>query len=190
MDFFSEWMRKMMSVPLPMAPDWDDRGEWEAAFTEARGRARAGDVPHAEALFRRAVALSDGQAGPERRQSLLELAGLLREENRYGEAEPLYREGLALWEWFPGREEEFAAHLHNLGVTVFNSGRPAEAEPIARRVLALKEKLYGPCSAEVASALEGVVATLNAQYKHDEAFEHYQRMKAIRGEPFDGCMPI
>ena len=122
--------------------------------------------------------------------SLLEFAGILREQRRYGEAEPLYREGLALWERFPGRDGELAAHLHNLSVTLFNSGRPAEAEPIAKRALALKQELYGPDSPEVALALEGVVATLNAQHKWEEAIVHYQRMKEIRNEPFDGSMPI
>jgi tetratricopeptide (TPR) repeat protein len=190
MDFLQDMLRKMAAAPLPMAADWNDRAEWESNFSEALAHEHSGDAHGAEAFFKRAVALSKGQAGPERRQSLLGLAGLLREQRRYREAEPLYREGLALWERVPGRDEELAAHLHNLSVTLFNSGQPAEAEPIVKRALALKQELYGPESPEVAFALEGVVATLNAQQKWDEAVVHYQRMKEIRNEPFDGSMPI
>ena len=59
---------------------------------------------------------------------------------------------------------------------------PAKAEPLYRRVLALKEKLLGPDHVEVALTLSNLAALCHAQGRTTEAAALYQRALAI-GEP-------
>ena len=55
-----------------------------------------------------------------------------------GEAEPLYRRALAIDEATLGPEHPGVARdLNNLAALLGDAGRPAEAEPLMRRVLAI-----------------------------------------------------
>jgi tetratricopeptide (TPR) repeat protein len=182
--------RKLAGVRWPMAPDEDPKPLWEEAFRAAVELARGGRLREAESQFRRALEYGEQIGGVALLATLLQFADLYRTQRRYTEAEPLYRQGLALWERYPGPDEALAAHLNNFGEVMHNSGHPTEAEPYVRRSLEVKERLYGPHSEQVALALENLSACLNEQQKWDEAFPLYQRMKEIRGEPFDGSMPI
>ena len=68
----------------------------------------------------------------------------LEDRARYAEAEPLYRQSLALREQLYGPDsDEVATQLSNLGILLRNTNRMAEAEPLMRRALEIDEKSYG-----------------------------------------------
>ena len=73
------------------------------------------------------------------------LAQLLQATNRLGEAEPLMRRALAIWEELCGPDHpQVATGLNNLAQLLQDTNRLGEAEPLMRRALAIDEKAYGP----------------------------------------------
>jgi tetratricopeptide (TPR) repeat protein len=60
--------------------------------------------------------------------SLNNLAGLYRSQGRYEEAEPLYRDALAMYKRLLGEAHpDVASSLFNLGALRYNQGRYSEA---------------------------------------------------------------
>ena len=81
------------------------------------------------------------------------LAGLLQDTNRLGEAEPLYRRALAIDEASYGPDHpNVARDLNNLASLLHATNRLDEAEPLYRRALAIDEASYGPDHPKVATA--------------------------------------
>ena len=76
--------------------------------------------------------------------SIQELAGLLAGQCKFSEAEPLYREVLAMRRKLLGDEhQDVAAALHNLAWVLQSQGKLSEAEPLYREALAMQRKLLG-----------------------------------------------
>ncbi|MCG9885365.1 MAG: tetratricopeptide repeat protein, partial [Cyanobacteria bacterium] len=98
-----------------------------------RERYRAGRGPEnaelAEERYRRAIALYETQEQPELlATSLNNLAGLYESQGRYGEAEPLYRRSLEIYEQVLGADHpNTAASLNNLAALYQSQGRYGEA---------------------------------------------------------------
>jgi tetratricopeptide (TPR) repeat protein len=70
--------------------------------------------------------------------TLTALAGLLRDEGRYREAEQLYRRALDIREKFAaGNPGEIAETLRDYAVLLQRSGRGAEAAPLTARATQL-----------------------------------------------------
>jgi tetratricopeptide (TPR) repeat protein len=66
---------------------------------------------------------------------------LLQGTDRLGEAEPLYRRALAIWENSLGPDHpNVASALNNLARLLKATNRFAEAEPLMRRALAIRVK--------------------------------------------------
>jgi tetratricopeptide (TPR) repeat protein len=66
-------------------------------------------------------------------------------EGRYGEAEPLYRQALAISEKALGPDHpDVATSLNNLALLYRDEGRFAEAEPLFQQALAIIEMALGP----------------------------------------------
>ena len=64
---------------------------------------------------------------------------------RLAEAEPLYRQALAIDEKTIGTgHPSYAIHLNNLAGLLRDTGRLAEAEPLYRQALAIMEAALGP----------------------------------------------
>ena len=186
----NDLFRQLTRIWSPIASRTDYRARWEEAYRAALAAHQSGDAMKAEAQYRRAIEYGEQVPGVALLYSLLGLGGLYLREHRYPEAEPLYRRGLALWEENPGPDDMLAGRLSEYGAVLYSMGQFAEAESYARRAVDLRERLHGAESGEVALALENLVACLNAQGKYDDALPLYQRMKQIRGEPFNGLMPI
>ena len=73
------------------------------------------------------------------------LAQLLRDTNRLGEAEALMRRALAIEEKGLGADHpDVARDLSNMAQLLKDTNRLAEAEPLMRRALAIDEKSFGP----------------------------------------------
>jgi len=144
-------------------------------------REETGDLAAAESLGRRAADILEGMERTDdggsdvprlRVQVLGALAGALRNQGRYGEAEPLLRRALALCERDLGADDlQTAALLNDLGMLHKYQGRYDEAELLYRRALDVVDAAVGPDDLEAASL-----------YHNLGGLEH-ARGRAALGEP-------
>ena len=115
-------------------------------------------------------------------------------ERRFGEGRIALREGRALdtlqsWEGALREAEGFGPDDPRLGATLSSlarlyalEGRPAQAEGVLRRALALKEASLGPRHPDLATILDDLAAALRAQGREDEAAAHRARALTILEE--------
>lgn len=76
--------------------------------------------------------------------SLNNLAELYRNQGKYADAEPLYRQSLAIWEKVLGPDHpDVATSLNNLALLYRAQGKYVEAEPLYKRSLAIREQSLG-----------------------------------------------
>ena len=73
-----------------------------------------------------------------------------------------------------------AQSLNNLAVLYQRQGRYAEAEPLYKRSLAIREKALGPDHPDVGTALNNLAGSIDAQGRYAEAEPLYKRALAIR----------
>ena len=73
-----------------------------------------------------------------------------------------------------------APSLNNLAVLYQAQGRYAEAEPLYKRALAIREKALGPDHPDVGTRLNNLAGLYRAQGRYAEAEPLYQRALAIR----------
>ena len=86
---------------------------------------------------------------------LNERAIKLGNAGRYSEAEPLYKQSLAIREKVLGpNHPDVAATLNGLAELYRAQGRYADAEPLYKRSLAIREKALGPDHPDVAEFAE------------------------------------
>lgn len=76
-------------------------------------------------------------------------------------------------------ELEEASRLSRTFVQLYSAGKFAEAQPLAERALALREKVLGPSALPVADALMNLGASMAATNKADRARAAYERAAAI-----------
>lgn len=137
----------------------------------------------AEPLLRHlcAVALHGDHWGIARpTAALLKMAGVAFQMRREFEtAEHLLRRALAVCE-AEGREDgSLAEHLNNLAMLLHRTDRPAEAEPLMRRALAIDEARYGNAHPFIACRLDIFALVLLAVNRGDEAEAMMRRALAI-----------
>jgi tetratricopeptide (TPR) repeat protein len=81
----------------------------------------------------------------------------------YVQAEPLYRQSLAIREKAVGPEHpDVALSLYSLALLCHDQRRYAEAEPLYRRSLAIAEKVLGPGHPNVAMTLNNLAELYRA----------------------------
>ncbi len=90
-----------------------------------------------------------------------------------------------LWETYmaPGAkayEQAMATDLNNLALLYQAQGRYAEAEPLYKRALAIREKALGAEHPDVAQSLNNLAALYHDQGRYAEAEPLYERSLAIR----------
>ena len=123
--------------------------------------------------MRRALAIDEHAYGadhPNVATSLNNLAQLLQDTNRLGEAEPLMRRALAIDEQLYGPDHpNVASDLNNLAQLLKDTNRLGEAEPLMRRALEIDESAYGPDHPEVAISLNNLAQLLQATNRLGEA---------------------
>jgi tetratricopeptide (TPR) repeat protein len=140
---------------------------------------QAGRLVAAERDYRGALAALRRTPGRTRQAScrlaraLSVLGGVLQTQRRYLEAEPVFREAIALLERTLGPDHlEVAIPLHNLADCYTYLARFLEAGPIYQRTLAITERALGPDHPEVATV-----------YHNLGGLEHAAG-NWTRGEPF------
>ena len=102
---------------------------------------------------------------------LLNWAGYyLDDRARYAEAEPLYRQALAIDQSVSGLDHPYVAtSLNNLAESLRITGRLGEAEPLHRQALGIWEKALGPGDPQVATGLSNLAQLLQATNRLGEA---------------------
>lgn len=91
--------------------------------------------------------------------------GMVREAEALGPQSPRLADSLSSLAWFYTEQ-----------------GRYAEAEPLYKRALAIRETTWGPEHPDVATSLENYAALLRQMNRNSEAAEMEARVKAIRAK--------
>jgi len=113
--------------------------------------------------------------------SLNNLAMLYKDQDKYVEAEPLYRRSLEIREKTLGPNHlDVAASLNDLAEIYYYQVKYAEAEPLYRRSLEIREKTLGPDHPDVARSLSSLALLYLEQSKYIEAEPLYRRSLEIR----------
>ena len=160
--------------------------------------AEGGELAAAEQARRRHLALVSERVAPahlERLGSLFNLATVLTREEKYPEAEALFREAMALSDKLGRTNEEDGTLLGNLGVVLAGQNKLGEAEAAFREGLALRRERVGPESPGVVDTLTRLAIVLEKSGRFDqaepllqEAMNILKRQPAIQDwESFQAC---
>ena len=94
-----------------------------------------------------------GSEHPITATSLNALAGLYRDQGKYGHAEALYQRALTVIDMVLGSEHPSVAQtLHALAMLYQAQGKYEQAEPLYQRALHIQEKVLGPEHPETLAA--------------------------------------
>jgi tetratricopeptide (TPR) repeat protein len=98
------------------------------------------------------------------------LAALYQRQERYGEAEPLFKRALAIREQALGRDHpDVGQSLNNLATLYDKLDRHADSEPLFKRALVVYEKAAGPEHPAVATLLNNLGQVARVQGRYAEA---------------------
>ncbi len=100
----------------------------------------------------------------------------------YAQAEKLYLAALKEAEKFGNQDLRLALSLNNLARLYKTQGNYAQAEPLLRRALAIREKVLGSEHPDVASVLENYAVLLHRLNRHAKADKMEARAQAIRAK--------
>lgn len=145
---------------------------------------QAGRLDEAEEVWRRCLAITEAELGPndgEVSAILHQLGVCLRFAGRLDEAEELFRRCLAIDEGNFGEERKPVANtLYQLAGCVREAGRLGEAQELWRRYLAIVEVELGPEHMNVADALHELGTCARDTGRLEEAEEVLKRCLAIK----------
>ena len=114
------------------------------------------------------------------------LAGVVRAQGRYEEAERLYREALEIGRATIGaRHPSYATHLNNLALVVEAQGRYEEAEALYREALEIDRATIGERHPDYATRLINLASVVQAQGRVEEAEGLYREALEI----FEATLP-
>jgi tetratricopeptide (TPR) repeat protein len=158
-------------------------------FNAAALRIDLGHGRPAKELSIRALATCEKALPPESPQCLRmldALAGLLRGNAEYEEAEPLYIRALRLREAVDGPDSpDLIPTLDSLAYVYFGLGRYSDAEPVYQRLLSLWEISAGPDHPMVALTLDKMAEFYSAQDRLADAALLATRALDLRRDALD-----
>ncbi|MBP0111761.1 tetratricopeptide repeat protein [Bradyrhizobium vignae] len=133
--------------------------------------AERSDKGDAQTLFSRSLAIRESLAGPmslDLVPCLDALAGWYQRQF-FGrdQAVSYFRRSLEIVESHGAAPAEVACRVLNISRLLL-PGRPAEAEPLLRRALAIHDEQHAPDDAELVATLDALVGTLIATGRHDD----------------------
>ncbi len=118
------------------------------------------------------------------------LALLLKDTNRFEEAEPLMRKALAINEAaFGNQHPNVATCLNNLTSLLIDTNRIDEAEPLMRTALAIDEAFFGNQHPKLATDLNNLASLLKDTNRIDEAEPLMRKALAINEASFGNQHP-
>ncbi len=151
----------------------------------ARFLAAKGLLAKAEPWLRRSLEIEEKQRGfhdPSLASGLTELASILHELNRLGEAESLLRRAINISRTAGengGPTSDYADALNNLAQVLHDTNRVSEAEELLREALALDESRLGANHPEVARVLSNLALILQSTGRYQEAETYLRRALEI-----------
>jgi len=132
----------MLTLAAPRAAD-PQVTSWESQMAVGAKAYQEGHYGDAEKSFVAAVKEAEGFGpdDPRLATSLNNLAEVYRAQGRYGEAEPLDKRALAIWEKALGPEHpDVATSLENYAALLRKTNREAEAATMEARVKAIRTR--------------------------------------------------
>src|SRR5260370_857993 len=113
---------------------------------------------------------------------LSNLAGLYKDQGRFGEAEPLFKSALAIAEKALGPDHpDVGGDINSLAELYRDQGRFTEAEPLYKRTLAIAEKALGPAPPTVGKTRTTLAILHHAQGRFADAEPLYSaRSRSMR----------
>jgi tetratricopeptide (TPR) repeat protein len=113
--------------------------------------------------------------------SLNELGILYSQQEKYNQAEPLFKQALALGQELLGEHDpDIAFSLNNLAELYRNQRRYEEAEPLFKQALAIRQKLLGDHHSDVPRILNNLAELYRNQRRYEEAEPLFKQALAIR----------
>ena len=123
-------------------------------------------------------------------RALNNLGQLLKDTNRFGEAEPLLRRALEISKASYGEQHPAVAiGLNNLGQLLTDTNRFGEAEPLLRRALEIDKASYGEQHPAVARELNNLGQLLTDTNRLEEAEPLMRRALEINKASYDEQHP-
>ena len=109
------------------------------------------------------------------------MAALYDSQGRYSEAEPLYKQALAIRKAKLGNNHpDTASSLNNLAALYDSQGRYSEAELLYKQALAIWKKQLGDNHPLTATSLNNLAGLYDSQGRYSEAEPLYKQALAIR----------
>jgi tetratricopeptide (TPR) repeat protein len=97
-------------------------------------------------------------------------------QDRYGEAEPLFKKAVAVGEKsLPADHQSLATWYNNLALVYRDQGRYSEAEPLLKKAIAISEGTLPADHPTLATWYHNLALTYHAQDRFDEAGPLYRR---------------
>nr|NCR69258.1 CHAT domain-containing protein [Microcystis aeruginosa LL11-07] len=109
------------------------------------------------------------------------LAELYRVQGRYSEAEPLYKQALAIWKQQLGdNHPDTASSLNNLALLYESQGRYSEAEPLYKQALAIWKQQLGDNHPNTATSLNNLALLYQSQDDIPQAINYRTQALAVQ----------
>eukprot|EP00163_Fabomonas_tropica_P012996 TRINITY_DN24425_c0_g1_i1.p1 TRINITY_DN24425_c0_g1~~TRINITY_DN24425_c0_g1_i1.p1 ORF type:complete len:1841 (-),score=347.99 TRINITY_DN24425_c0_g1_i1:7-5529(-) len=142
----------------------------------------AGNISEAGKVLERALTMSKSHLSlhhPVSQRILAEYASTLTKQDRFEDAEELWKDAARIAQQMYGNEHpKYAYPINELGVVLFKRGNWNEAESMLTRALAVRETSLGPDHVDVAMSLTSL-GELYSSKKPDRAEEFLGRALAI-----------
>lgn len=153
----------------------------------------AGDLPRAEILLRRGLAMLElalGTSHPEVAAARNSLAIVYQAQGLPGRAEPLHQRALSMQQSVLGPDHvAVATSLNNLAILYKGQGLYERAERLYQRALDIQEKALGPRHLAVASSLANLATLYQVEGRYAEAEALLRRALGIQVETLGAGHP-
>jgi CHAT domain-containing protein/tetratricopeptide (TPR) repeat protein len=160
--------------------------KWREQMSTGDQHHKAGRLPQAAEWWGKGLAtarrLYPQQDHPMLAMSLNNVAGMLRQQMKYADAEPLLREELAMNRRLYAKQDHpiLGRSLTNLAGLLEECGKYADAEVLHQEALALHRRLYRQQDHPLlAASLQGMASALQNRRKYTDAESHFREALAM-----------
>ncbi len=157
----------------------------------AKAYSKDKQVDLAIATWQKAIALQQNlNLSLDLADSLNELGILYCKQEKYNQAEPLFKQALTMSQELLGdHHPDVAGILNNLAALYHNQRRYEEAEPLFNQALAMRQKLLGDHHSDVAFSLNRLAELYRRQKRYKEAESLFKQALVMRQKLFGDRHP-